>query len=67
MENRFTDKNENKIFLIYQEIQMGSVAKSYMTNGLLIYDKVFAHFLIYDFATDPTLSLFLDDFRWLLA
>jgi hypothetical protein len=26
-----------KIFLIYKKIQMGSGAKSYMTNGLLIY------------------------------
>jgi hypothetical protein len=24
----YTDKKENKIFLIYKEIQMGSVAKS---------------------------------------
>jgi hypothetical protein len=27
-----TDKEENEIFLIYKEIQMGSVAKSYMTS-----------------------------------
>ncbi len=32
-----TDKKENQSFLIYKEIQMGSGAKSYMTNGLLIY------------------------------
>ncbi len=40
---------------------MESVAKSYMTNGLLIYGLIFAHFLIYkrkpflvnDFTTDP--------------
>ena len=38
----YTDKNENKIFLIYKEIQSGAVAKSYMTNG-----EIFAHFLIY--------------------
>jgi hypothetical protein len=40
----------------------GAVAKSFMTNDLLIYDKIFAHFLIqyirkpfliYDFATAP--------------
>jgi hypothetical protein len=31
-----TDKKENQIFLIYKEIQSGAVAKSYMTNGLLI-------------------------------
>ncbi len=31
-----TDKKENTIFLTYKEIQSGEVAKSYMTNGLLI-------------------------------
>ncbi len=30
-------KKENKIFLIYKEIQMGSGAKSYMRKGFLIY------------------------------
>jgi hypothetical protein len=39
-----TDKKENHIFLIYKEIQSGAVAKSYMTNGLLIYGEIFAHF-----------------------
>jgi hypothetical protein len=34
----YTDKKENKIFLIFEEIQKVAVAKSYMTNGLLIYD-----------------------------
>ncbi len=42
-----TDKKENEIFLIYMEIQKGSGAKSYMTNGLLIYGEKFAHFFIY--------------------
>jgi hypothetical protein len=55
-------KKEKKIFLIYNEIQNGAVAKSYMTSGLLIYGEIFAHFLIYvlrspfliyDFATAP--------------
>jgi hypothetical protein len=32
-----TVKKEKKIFLIYKEIQKGSVAKSYMTNDLLRY------------------------------
>ncbi len=36
----FTDKTENKIFLIYKEIQSGAVAKSYMKNGFLIYEEV---------------------------
>jgi hypothetical protein len=40
-------KKENKILLIYKEIQNGVVAKSYMTNGLLIYGEIFAHFLIH--------------------
>jgi hypothetical protein len=34
----YTDKKENKIFPLYEEIQKGAVAKSYMTNGHLIYD-----------------------------
>ncbi len=42
-----TDKKENKTFLIYKEIRSGTVSKSYMTNGLLIYGELFAHFLIY--------------------
>ncbi len=58
----YTDKKENQIFLIYKESQNGAVAKSYITNGFLIYEEIFAHFLIYsigkpfliyDFATDP--------------
>jgi hypothetical protein len=44
---RYTDKKENLIFLIYKEIQNGAVAKSYMTNGLLIYGEIFEHFPIY--------------------
>jgi hypothetical protein len=40
--NLFTDKKENQIFLIYKEIQNGAVAKSYMTNGLLMRRPYFA-------------------------
>ncbi len=40
-------KKENQVFLMYREIQSGAVAKSYMTNGLLIYGEIFAHFLKY--------------------
>jgi len=43
----YTDKKENQIFLIYKEIHNGALAKSYMTNGLLIYGEIYAHFLIY--------------------
>jgi hypothetical protein len=32
---------------ICKEIQSGAVTKSYMTNGLLIFGEIFAHFLIY--------------------
>ncbi len=39
-------KKQNQIFFIYKEIQNGAVAKSYMTNGLLIYGEIFPHFLI---------------------
>ncbi len=43
-----TDKKEKKIFLLVnKEIQNGAVAKSYLTNGLLIYGEIFAHSLIY--------------------
>ncbi len=31
-----TDKKENKIFLIYKEIQSEAVTKSYMRKGFLI-------------------------------
>jgi hypothetical protein len=36
----YTDKKEN-------QVQSGAVANSYMTNGLLIYGEIFAHFLLY--------------------
>jgi hypothetical protein len=50
----YTDKKENKIFLIYKEIQSGAVAKSYMTNGLLIYGEIPHN----DFATAGVFALF---------
>jgi len=34
-----TDIKENKIFLLYEDIQMGSGAKSYMRKGFLIYEE----------------------------
>ncbi len=36
----YTDKKENEIFLIYEKIQMGSVAKSYMWKGFLINEEM---------------------------
>jgi hypothetical protein len=61
----YTDQKENKIFLIYKEIQMGSGAKSYMRKGFLIYsEEMRKYFTIYedaviviydyDFAPDPS-------------
>jgi hypothetical protein len=43
-----TDKKEKEIFLIYKEIQMGSVAKSYMRKGFLIYEKMRKYVTIYE-------------------
>ncbi len=40
-------KKENQIFLIYEEIQSGAVAKSYMRKGFLIYVELRKHFPIY--------------------
>jgi hypothetical protein len=36
----YIDKKENGIFLIFKEIQMGSVAQSYMRKGFLIYEEM---------------------------
>jgi hypothetical protein len=47
LESSYTDKKENQNFPIYKEIQDGAVAKSYMTNGLLIYGEIFSLCLIY--------------------
>ncbi len=56
----YTDKKENEIFLISKEIQMGSVAKSYMRKDSLIqYTRKCPNIepymrrplVIYDFAT----------------
>ncbi len=44
----YTDKKENKIFLIYKEIHMGSGAKSYMRKGFLIYEEMRKFFPIYE-------------------
>jgi hypothetical protein len=40
----YTDKKENKIFLIYKEIQRGSGAKSYMRKGFLICEEMLKYF-----------------------
>jgi hypothetical protein len=43
---RYTDKKENQIFLIYREIQSGAVAKSYMRKGFLMYEEMRKYFPI---------------------
>jgi hypothetical protein len=48
MLRRVTDKKENKIFLIYKEIQMGAVAKSYMRKGFLISEEMRKYLVIYE-------------------
>ncbi len=45
---RYTDKKEKICFLIYKEIQMGSVAKSYMRKGFLIYEEMRKYLIIYE-------------------
>ncbi len=58
----YTGQKENKIFLIYKDIQMGSGAKSYMRKGFLIYEEMHNIFtiyeevviVIYNFAPDPS-------------
>ncbi len=47
---RNTDKKENKVFLIYKDILMGSGAKSYMRKGFLIYEEVhkYFHLILYE-------------------
>jgi hypothetical protein len=56
------DKKGNEIFLIYKEIQMGLVAKSYMRKGFLIYEEMCKYLttvymrrplVIYKCTTDP--------------
>jgi hypothetical protein len=37
---------KNKIFLVYEEIQMGAVAKSYMRKGFLIYEEMRKYLVI---------------------
>ena len=44
----YIDKKENGIFLIFKEIQMGSVAQSYMRKGFLIYEEMRKYFPIYE-------------------
>jgi hypothetical protein len=47
MLSRCTDEKVNKIFLMYKEIQSGTVAKSYMRKVFLIYGEMRKYFPIY--------------------
>ncbi len=56
----YTDKKENQIFLIYEEIQNGQLqcniwltASLYMVKYLRISSHIMKPFLIYDYATAP--------------
>jgi hypothetical protein len=45
---RYSDKNEEKKFLIYKKIQLEEVAKSYMRKGFLIYKEMRKYLVIYE-------------------
>jgi len=47
LSEKYTDKKEKKIFLIYKEIQMGAVAKSYMRKSFLIYEEMRKYLVIH--------------------
>jgi hypothetical protein len=59
---KYTDKKLNKIFLIYREIQSGSVAKSYMRKGFIIYEEMRKYFPIYEEALVIVISLYMRKF-----
>jgi hypothetical protein len=44
-----TDKKETNIFLINKEIQIGSVAKSYMRKGFLLHEEMRKYLVIYEY------------------
>jgi hypothetical protein len=54
-QTNYTDKKENKIFLLYKEIQSEAVAKSYMRKGLCANSSPYMRrpLVIYDIATAP--------------
>jgi hypothetical protein len=49
----YTDKKENKIFLIYKEIQSGAIAKLYMRKCANISPYLRRLLVIFVFATAP--------------
>ncbi len=48
MKHYYTDKKENQIFLIFNEIHSGVVAKSYMRKGFLINEEMRKYFPVYE-------------------
>ncbi len=56
------DKKENKIFLIYKEIQSGAVAKSYLRKGFLIYEEMRKYLVMYEEAISHICNRSLLDF-----
>ncbi len=44
----FTDKKENKIFLIYKELQNWAVAKSYMRKGPNMFEEMRKYLTLYE-------------------
>jgi hypothetical protein len=51
----YTDKKkENKIVLIYKEIQKGAVAKTYMRKGFLIFEEMRKYLVIFEEAVSQT-------------
>ena len=44
----YTDKKENQTILIYEEIQNGAIAKSYMRKGFLKYEEMRKYLTIYE-------------------
>jgi hypothetical protein len=66
----YNDKTDNKTFLIYKEIQMGSGTKSYVRKSFLIYEKMRKFFpiysmrrasVMYDFPPDPSEFLIYEE------
>ncbi len=50
----YTDKKDKRNFLTYKTTQMGSVAKSYIRKGFLIYEEMRKYFTIYEEAVIHT-------------
>jgi hypothetical protein len=56
-----TDKKENKIFLIYKEILIEAVAKSYMWKGFQIYEEMRKYLVTYEVLVPLLSSCWVQD------